>query len=71
MRITPSRPAPRACRSGEFSSAARKEFNEVAKTYNVAVRRFPANLVAKLFGFGQKPYFEAAEGTETAPQVQF
>lgn len=50
---------------------ARKEFNEVAKTYNVAVRRFPANLVAKLFGFGQKPYFEAAEGTETAPQVQF
>ena len=29
------------------------------------------NLVAKLFGFGQKPYFEAAEGTETAPQVQF
>lgn len=34
-------------------SVARKEFNEVAKTYNVAVRRFPANLVAKLFGFGQ------------------
>jgi hypothetical protein len=27
--------------------------------------------VAKLFGFGQKPYFEAAEGTETAPRVQF
>lgn len=52
-------------------SVARKEFNEVAKTYNVAVRRFPANLVAKLFGFGQKPYFEAAEGTETAPRVQF
>ena len=46
-------------------SVARKEFNEVAKTYNVAVRRFPANLVAKLFGFGQKPYFEAAEGTES------
>ena len=45
-------------------SVARKEFNEVAKTYNVAVRRFPANLVAKLFGFGQKPYFEAAEGTD-------
>ena len=52
-------------------SVARKEFNEVAKTYNVAVRRCPANLVAKLFGFGQKPYFEAAEGTETAPRVQF
>ena len=52
-------------------SVARKQFNEVARTYNVSVRRFPANLVAKLFGFGQKPYFEAAEGTETAPRVQF
>ena len=52
-------------------SVARKEFNEVAKTYNVAVRRFPANLVARMFGFEQKPYFESAEGSEAAPQVQF
>lgn len=52
-------------------SVARKEFNEVAKTYNVAVRRFPGNLVAKMFGFEQKPYFEAAEGAQAAPQVQF
>ncbi len=50
---------------------ARKDFNEVAQAYNVAVRRFPANLVAKMFGFDQKPYFEAAEGAEQAPKVEF
>lgn len=52
-------------------AVARKDFNEVAQTYNVAVRRFPANLVAKMFGFDQKPYFEAAEGSEQTPKVEF
>ncbi len=52
-------------------SVARQNFNTAAQTYNVGVRRFPANLIAGLFGFDQKPYFEAAEGTETAPTVQF
>lgn len=52
-------------------AVARKEFNEVTKSYNIAVRRFPANLVAGMFGFVQKPNFSAAEGTEAAPQVEF
>ena len=52
-------------------AVARKDFNDVAQKYNVSVRRFPANLVARMFGFEQKPYFESAEGTETAPQVAF
>ena len=52
-------------------AVARKDFNDAARKYNVAVQRFPSNLVAALFGFDQKPYFEAAEGTETAPQVEF
>ena len=52
-------------------AVARKDFNEVAKGYNVAIRRFPANLVAKLFGFDQKPYFEADQGAQAAPQVTF
>lgn len=52
-------------------TVARKDFNEMAQAYNVAVRRFPANLVAKMFGFDQKPYFEAAEGAEQAPKVEF
>ena len=52
-------------------AVARKDFNAAAQQYNVSVRRFPANLVARMFGFGQKPYFESAEGSEAAPQVQF
>lgn len=52
-------------------AVARKGFNEKARAYNVAVRRFPANLVASLFGFVQKPYFEADEGAQDAPEVQF
>lgn len=52
-------------------AVARKDFNQTAQQYNMAVRRFPGNLVAKLFGFELKPYFQAAEGAETAPQVQF
>lgn len=52
-------------------AVARKEFNDAARHYNVAVRRFPANLVAGLFGFAQKPYFESAEGTGAAPEVKF
>ena len=45
-------------------AVARKDFNAAAQQYNVSVRRFPANLVAKMFGFEQKPYFESAEGSE-------
>lgn len=52
-------------------AVARKDFNRQAQRYNVAVRRFPTNIVARLFGFEQKPYFDAAEGAATAPQVQF
>ena len=53
------------------SAVARKDFNAAAQQYNVSVRRFPANLVARMFGFGQKPYFESAEGAAAAPQVTF
>lgn len=52
-------------------AVARKDFNQAAQSYNVSIRRFPNNLVAKLFGFDAKPYFEAAEGTDAAPTVQF
>lgn len=52
-------------------AVARKEFNEIAQTYNVSVRRFPANLVASIFGFEKKAYFEADEAAEQAPVVQF
>ena len=52
-------------------AVARKDFNAAAQQYNVSVRRFPANLVARMFGFGQKPYFESADGAAAAPQVTF
>ena len=48
---------------------ARREFNETAKNYNTYLRKFPNNIIANMFGFDKKPYFEASEGAETAPNV--
>ena len=50
---------------------ARKRFNDAAKDYNTAIRRFPRNLLAGMFGFNKRAYFEAQEGAETAPKVEF
>lgn len=52
-------------------SVARKDFNACAEEYNAAVRRFPANLVAGIFGFDRKPYFAASQGADAAPVVEF
>jgi LemA protein len=52
-------------------NVARKDFNDAAKKYNVSIRRFPRNIIAGMFGFDKKSYFEAAPGTENAPKVQF
>lgn len=52
-------------------AVARRDFNEKAQLFNTAVRSFPANIVAGLFGFTTKPYFVADEGTDKAPQVNF
>ena len=49
---------------------ARREFNETARAYNTAVRRFPANIIAGMFGFDKKPYFEASEAAQNAPDVK-
>jgi LemA protein len=49
----------------------RRRFNETAREFNTARRRFPTSLVANLFGFEAKAYFEAAEGAEEVPPVQF
>lgn len=51
-------------------SNARREFNEAVQSYNTFIRMFPTNLIAKVFGFHQKPYFEASEGAEKAPDVK-
>ena len=49
----------------------RKNYNQVAKEYNTSVRVFPKNIVASIFGFKTKGYFEAAEGSNQAPVVEF
>jgi LemA protein len=49
----------------------RRKFNEMSKEYNTFVRVFPKNLWAKLFKFEQKPYYEAVEGSDKAPVVEF
>lgn len=52
-------------------STERMRFNEVAREYNTYIRKFPNNLFAGILGFDQKPYFEATQGAERAPEVQF
>ncbi|MDR2541479.1 MAG: LemA family protein [Candidatus Peribacteria bacterium] len=52
-------------------STERHRFNEVARGYNTSVRNFPGNIIANLFGFEKKPYFEAEEGANKAPKVEF
>lgn len=50
---------------------ARTRFNEEVNQYNSSVRSFPAVLIAGMFGFERKGYFEARPGTEEAPSVDF
>lgn len=52
-------------------TVARRDFNGAAKEYNTAIRKFPKNILAGMFGFEKKAYFEAQEGAEKAPEVQF
>jgi LemA protein len=52
-------------------SVERNKFNTTVQEYNVAVRRFPTNLIAGMFGFAPRPFFEAQQGAEKAPTVNF
>lgn len=52
-------------------TAARSTFNNTAKEFNTAIRRFPKNILAGLFGFEKRAYFEAATGAAEAPKVEF
>ena len=49
----------------------RKKFNEVTQGYNAYIRKFPQVIYSGWFGFDKKTYFEAQQGAETAPEVQF
>lgn len=52
-------------------NVARKDFNDSAKKYNTSLRRFPRNIIALMFGFEKRNYFEAEAGAEKAPKVEF
>lgn len=49
----------------------RKKFNEAVNVFNVAIRQFPGNMTAGMFGFQKKGYFEASAASQKAPDVQF
>lgn len=49
----------------------RRNFNEVAQDYNTYIRTFPNNIISMVFGFEKRPYFQAEEGSQVAPTVQF
>ena len=52
-------------------TVARNDFNDAAKAYNTKVKSFPTNLLAGMFGFKERPYFEPDAGANKAPSVDF
>jgi len=52
-------------------SVERRKFNETAQAMNTYIKRFPQNIIAGMFKFTAKPYFESMEGAERAPEVKF
>ncbi len=52
-------------------SESRTRYNKAVQGYNISVRKFPGNIVAKMFGFAPKAKFEAAENAQNAPTVNF
>ena len=52
-------------------SVERMRYNDTIKDYNLKVMRFPSSVIASLFGFAGRQYFNAVSGSEQAPQVKF
>lgn len=52
-------------------AVARKDYNDAVKNYNQKIRRFPSNIFANLLGFEKAEYFQAAEGAQQVPEVNF
>ena len=52
-------------------AVARQRYNEAVKNLNIKTETFPSNMVANMFGFDEREYFEAIEGAEVAPTVEF
>ncbi len=49
----------------------RRKFNEITRAFNTSIRKFPASMIAGVAGFEKTGYFEALEGSDVAPTVEF
>jgi len=49
----------------------RQRFNEQVTSYNLLVKRFPGSIMAGMFGFRERPFFQGTPGSEVAPTVKF
>jgi len=49
----------------------RRKYNDVARDFNTRIKTFPGNMLAGMFGFKEKGYFESQKGTENAPDIKF
>ncbi|MFC2086644.1 LemA family protein [Bacteroidota bacterium] len=52
-------------------SVERRKFNESTRAYNTYIKQFPKNIYAGIFNFDARPYFEAEQGSEVTPKVEF
>lgn len=52
-------------------ATARKDYNDAVREYNTKIKRFPTNVVSGMFGYVEKEYFQASEGSEEVPTVDF
>jgi LemA protein len=52
-------------------NVARQDYNKAIEDFNLRVKRFPSVILARLFGYNEKPYYKADEGSEKAPEIKF
>jgi LemA protein len=52
-------------------NVARQDYNKAIEDYNLRVKRFPGVILARLFGYNEKPFYKADEGAEKAPKIDF
>jgi LemA protein len=52
-------------------SVERRRFNDLTRDYNTQIKTFPTNMLAGMFGFSEKQYFQSVTGSDTPPKVEF
>ncbi|OGO23893.1 MAG: hypothetical protein A2Z28_05145 [Chloroflexi bacterium RBG_16_51_9] len=52
-------------------SVERRRYNQVVQDYNTAIKKVPTNIIASMFNFGPKEYFQSVSSADQAPKVEF